>query len=173
MPKPLAFDSAVSSSYRIKAHNRAPVLLLATSACSGTARITCGFWILGRSDPWWNSQGGSDRRNLIEKGCSKLGLTLNRNKCELITVDPEVITENILSQFVHVSLSTAKLLGAPLSSEEALTSTLDICTTDLGVALDKLPHNARQDALLKLRCSLGSPRLMHILRSSPAMVTCA
>lgn len=105
--------------------------------------------------------------DLIEKGCSKLGLTLNRNKCELIAVDPEAITENILSQFVHVSPSTAKLLGAPLSSEEALTSTLDICTTDLGVALDKLPYIARQDALLILRCSLGSPRLMHILRSSP------
>src|SRR6218665_1773734 len=74
--------------------------------------------------------------DLIEKGCSKLGLTLNRNKCELIAVDPEAITENILSQFVHVSPSTAKLLGAPLSSEEALTSTLDICTTDLGVIID-------------------------------------
>lgn len=96
--------------------------------------------------------------DLIKKGCSKLGLTFNRNKCELI--------ENILRQFVHLRPLTATLLGVlPLSSKEALTSTLDICTIDLGIVLDKLLHIARLDALL-IRCSLLLPMLMHMLRST-------
>ena len=80
---------------------------------------------------------------------------LNRNKCELIAVAPEVISNKALRQFVHVSPSTAILLGAPLSSAEALTSTLDICTSYLGGALDKLQQTTRQDVLLILRCFLG------------------
>ena len=105
--------------------------------------------------------------DLIERDCSKLGLTLNRNKCELIAVASEVISEKSLRQFVYVRPSTATLLGAPLSSAEALSSTLDNCTSNLGGALDKLQPIARQDALLILRCPLGSLRLIHILRSTP------
>ena len=60
--------------------------------------------------------------DLTEKGCLKVDLTLKCSKCELVTVDPEVITENILSQCVHVSPSTA--VDGDTSSgetEEALT----------------------------------------------------
>lgn len=105
--------------------------------------------------------------DLIESGCAHLGLNLNRSKCELIVDDLKVINENTLKQFIRVSPSSATLLGAPLSSAESLASTLDICVTDLGNALEKLQLIARQDALLILRYSLGSPRLMHVLRSTP------
>src|SRR6218665_2022921 len=84
-----------------------------------------------------------------------------------IVDDLKVINENTLKQSIRVIPSSATLLGAPLSSAESLASTLDIWVTDLGNALEKLQLIARQDALLILRYSLGSPRLMHVLRSTP------
>src|SRR6218665_2357482 len=86
--------------------------------------------------------------DLIESGCAHLGLNLNRSKCEFIVDDLKVINENTLKQFIRVSPSSATLLGAPLSSAESLASTVDICVTDLGNALEKLQLIARQDALL-------------------------
>jgi len=93
-----------------------------------------------------------------------LGLTLNRAKCELITSDFASFENSSLGQFTRVDPSAATLLGAPILPAEALLSTIDTGVADLTRALERLQHIARQDALLILRCSLGSPRLMHILR---------
>ena len=105
----------------------------------------------------------------IEEGCSRLGLRLNRTKCELIASDFEfnITNRGALQQFARVGPNTAMLLGAPLTSTEALLSALDRCVTDLRIAFDRLELVAKQDAFLILRCSLDSPRLMHLLRCTP------
>src|SRR6218665_2582561 len=59
------------------------------------------------------------------------------------------------------------LLGASLLPEKALFSALDTCVANLETALDRLQLTARQDALLLLRCSLGSSKLMYLLRCAP------
>src|SRR6218665_3075573 len=59
------------------------------------------------------------------------------------------------------------LLGASLLLEKALFSALDTCVANLETALDRLQLTARPDTLLLLRCSLGSPKLMYLLRCAP------
>ena len=105
----------------------------------------------------------------IEGECSRLGLNLNRKKCEIIASDLDFNDSNrsSLQQFARVSPSSAMLLGAPLSSAEALLLAFDARIAELKTALDRLQLIARQDALLILRSSLGSPRLMHLLRCTP------
>src|ERR1043165_6679810 len=90
-------------------------------------------------------------------------------KCELIASDLDFNDTNrgSLHQFARVSPSSATLLGAPLSSAEALHLAFDARVADLRTALDRLQLIARQDALLILRSSLGAPRLMHLLRCTP------
>jgi Reverse transcriptase (RNA-dependent DNA polymerase) len=102
--------------------------------------------------------------DLIERECAGMGLRLNRAKCEIITADLVDDERSTLSQFTRVDPSTAMLLGAPLLSAEALLSALDIGVADLERAVDRLEHIARQDALLILRFSLGSPKMIYTLR---------
>ena len=74
----------------------------------------------------------------IEGECSRLGLNLNRKKCEIIASDLDFNDSNrsSLQQFARVSPSSAMLLGAPLSSAEALLLALDASVADLRTALD-------------------------------------
>src|SRR6218665_4056155 len=53
------------------------------------------------------------------------------------------------------------------SMTDALLSALNTCIINSRVALDKLQLVARHDALLILRCSLGPPKLMYLLRRTP------
>src|SRR6218665_735573 len=107
--------------------------------------------------------------DLIEGECLRLGLVLNRSKCELIASNFDFIDtiQGSLRLFTRVNPSSAVLLGAPLSPEKALFSALDTCVANLETALDRLQLIDRQDALLLLRCSLGSPKLMYLLRCAP------
>src|SRR6218665_2462436 len=61
-----------------------------------------------------------------------------------------------------------QLLGAPLSSETALQPCLKARTKELEESLSKLALIARQDALLILRSSLGTPKMIHTLRCHPS-----
>ena len=58
------------------------------------------------------------------------------------------------------------LLGAPLSSENALQQCLKARTSELQESLSKLILIAKQDALLILRSSLGAPKMIHVLRGA-------
>src|SRR6218665_2078242 len=107
--------------------------------------------------------------DLLEGECLRLGLVLNRSKCELIApnFDFNDTIQGSLRLFTRINPLSAVLLGAPLSSEKALSSTLHTCVANLETALDRLQLIARQDALLLLRCSLGSPKLMFLSRCAP------
>lgn len=105
---------------------------------------------------------------MLECKCKELGLQLNRSKCEVVTNYPALVTKyNSFSSFSHIESELATLLGAPLSSSRALSIVLEARSLELLHALDRLGNIARHDALVLLRYSLSSSKLLHILRCSP------
>src|SRR6218665_288544 len=104
----------------------------------------------------------------IEKTCSTMGLTLNRSKFKVITHNNISISHDALRDFKQIEVKEAQLLGAPLSSETALQQCLKARTKELEENLSKLALIVRQDALLILRSSLGSPKMIHTLRCHPS-----
>src|SRR6218665_2701497 len=97
-----------------------------------------------------------------------MGLTLNRSKCEVITRNNISISHDALRDFKQIEVKDAQLLGAPLSSETALQQCLKAWTKELEESLSKLALIARQDALLILRSSLDSPKMMFAFDATPA-----
>ena len=59
----------------------------------------------------------------IKSHCGSIGLELNVTKCELISSCP-ISNNSILSSFIHVKPGKLCLLGAPLSSGQAMDSAL-------------------------------------------------
>ena len=107
----------------------------------------------------------SDVLSVVSKG-SDIGLQLNKSKCELIACDP-VPPGLLISDFKLVRPEAASLLGAPLLPGTALdTALLDRCS-ELANCQSKLSLIAAHDALLLLKTSLSTPKLTHMLRSSP------
>ena len=72
-------------------------------------------------------------------------------------------------QFSKIEPGAACLLGAPLSTEEALTSCLENRCAELATAIDRLSKVAKHDALILLRSSMSSQKLLHTLRCCPCM----
>lgn len=105
----------------------------------------------------------------FERGCLSHSLVLNCTKCELIISDFDSNNNNqgSLRQFTRISPTSAVLLGVLLSMTDSLLSAINTCIINSRVALDKLQLVARHEALLILRCSLGSPKLMYLLRRTP------
>jgi Reverse transcriptase (RNA-dependent DNA polymerase) len=106
---------------------------------------------------------------VIEKEAAKLGLMLNRSKCELsghteasrkrfqtlgITV-PEVNTNDVM------------LLGAPLSVGRQLDLTLSEKREELQTLASRLPLMPAHDSLYLLRNVLTAPRMLYLLRTAP------
>ena len=103
---------------------------------------------------------------LIESSSQSLGLIFNRSKCELISSSP-VPSGLSVSDFCTVAPTDSSLLGAPLLEGPALDGALQKCFSQLSVAESRLSSIAAHDALLLLKSSLGTPKLLHLLRSSP------
>jgi len=57
----------------------------------------------------------ADVKEVIKEG-AKIGLSLNVDKCELITHKDTQVDDDILRSFERVELEEATLLGAPLFS---------------------------------------------------------
>jgi len=104
---------------------------------------------------------------IIEQCCSAMGLNLNRAKCEVIARERFDNEYTSLRHFTCTTPASAILLGAPLSTADALQATLDSRISELDRTMKRLTLIGRQDALLILRSSLGSPKLLHTLRCSP------
>jgi len=102
------------------------------------------------------------------KEVTEKGLSLNVDKCELITHKDTQMDDDILRSFNRVELEEATLLGAPLLSGSVLDSTRDDRCADLARACDRLSSPSAQDALILLRSSFSAPRVMHLLRCSPS-----
>ena len=106
----------------------------------------------------------SDINVIIDDGSAK-GMHLNVAKCELISSDISPIMVP-LDQFIHVKPDAATLLGAPLLAGKALDKALEKKYDEFKRASERLRLITPHDALVLLK-SCSSPRLMHILRSSP------
>src|SRR6218665_3348049 len=87
-------------------------------------------------------------------------------KCEIITKNCQLLNQNFLKDFACTDPDSATLLGAPLSTGAALDQALNSRAEELDRALVRLAIIARQDALLILRHSQGTPKLIFTLIGS-------
>jgi len=136
----------------------------------------------------------ADVKEVIEEG-AKIGLSLNVDKCELITHKDTQVDDEILRSFKRVELEEATLLGAPLFNGSVLDSTWDDRCADLARACDRLSSLRAQNAsclffgqyiilsgqgpqqgdpigacflATPATSSFSAPRVMHLLRCSPS-----
>jgi len=100
---------------------------------------------------------------------SKMGLTLNVAKCELVAHSSLVVDDPLLRSFGRIEPGDATLLGAPLFSGRVLNNFWSDRCSDLSRAVDRLCMVGRQDALILLRGSFSAPRVQHLLRCSPSV----
>lgn len=108
-----------------------------------------------------------DDIRLIEQEGKLLGLTLNHKKCEVITHSQNFILHPSLEGFSRVDGDEAVLLGAPLTTDKSMTTTIDSHIDMLRKAVPRLSQIPMQDALMLLRASMGHSKMIHILRCSP------
>jgi len=102
----------------------------------------------------------------VESQGQEFGLRLNTKKCEIINASGSS-TEPIFSDFTHLNVQNASLLGAPVTVGQAMDSMLASCCDDLTRAVSRLKLINAHDALILLRASFCAPKVMHTLRSSP------
>ena len=126
--------------------------------------------ILGYLD---DVSGGGDLESVaddvtkVESLGAELGLRLNRNKCELISSHFPVDLPHSLRGFKLVDPSDAILLGAPILDGPAMDKVLLEKCRDLQRASDRMALISSHDALVILKYSLGSTRMLYVLRASP------
>ena len=72
-----------------------------------------------------------------------------------------------MDQFIHVKPDVTMLLGTPILAGIALDKALEKKYDEFKRALERLRLIISHDALVLLKSSCSSPRLMHILHSSP------
>lgn len=106
-----------------------------------------------------------DVSEILARGAS-IGLCLNASKCEFIC-HAECPKGLSISEFAHVASQDAVLLGAPLLEGSGLDQVLADSCSELSRCHSRLPLISAHDALLLLKASLSTPRLSHVLRSSP------
>ena len=109
-----------------------------------------------------------DLTKIREQG-QALGLSLNMSESELISHDQSAV-EVMTSSFPGLSATDpqdAILLGSPLGSNSMIAS-LDNQINQLRVVGERLCHLQVHDAITILRHSLAIPKLLHLLRTSPA-----
>ena len=103
----------------------------------------------------------------ITDASSKLGLHLNRDKCEVIHQPGCVPKSPIFQPFIHLVPDVACLLGAALLFGPGLDSLLHKHCETLATATDRLSTIGRHDALILLRACFGASKLQYVLRTSP------
>ena len=107
----------------------------------------------------------------LETEASKIGLTLNRNKCEVIghNADTRLIFESRGIDVQETDLVNATLLRAPLIDSTALEVTLSDKVQELHTLSERLELLPAHDALYLLQHVVTTPRLMYLLRTAPCM----
>jgi hypothetical protein len=106
-----------------------------------------------------------DVATVRQKG-EEIGLRLNEKKCEFISRSG-VSADPIFEPFIHLTVASAELLGAPVTTGEAMDRALNIRCDDLSRAAERLRLIDAHDALVILRASFSAPKLLHTLRASP------
>ena len=95
-----------------------------------------------------------------------LGLKLNESKCEFANYQGTPSSE-FFTNFIHLFPSNTSLLGAPLTTGIAMDHALQERCNDLRRVIDRLKLVSAHDALIILRSSFSTPKILHTLRSSP------
>jgi len=95
-----------------------------------------------------------------------LGLELNDKKCEFIS-STTMSNEPVLWNFIHLTVSNAELLGALMTTGEAIDRAVTSRCDDLSRAASRLHLIAVHDTLILLRAPYSDPKLLHTLRASP------
>jgi len=90
----------------------------------------------------------ADIREIIRAGAA-IGLSLNVDKCELITHRDFEVNDAFLQSFKRVELEDATLLSEPLFVGAALDSAWENRCEDLARAFDRLRLIGAQDALIR------------------------
>ena len=101
----------------------------------------------------------------------KLGLSLNHQKNELITIsnDSDVISPFRDMQFVHPKV--AVLLGSPIGNVIAIDGVLREKLEALQTMGERLPFFAKHDTLLLLKHASALPKVLFILKTSPCFLS--
>jgi Reverse transcriptase (RNA-dependent DNA polymerase) len=107
----------------------------------------------------------------IETEFSKLGLMLNRLKCEVIrtetTRSQDQTTNRTLDSLPQTASTSALLLGAPLFAGEQLDSVLRHKREELETLASRLSLMPSHDSLFLLRNVLTAARMLYLLRTAP------
>ena len=103
---------------------------------------------------------------LINTIGAAIGLNLNFIKCEQINKSSALTSEPI-DQFPHCTINKATFLGAPFVPGPAMDSALGKKLDDLKRASDRLQLISAHDTLVLFCASCSTPKLMHVMRSSP------
>ena len=106
---------------------------------------------------------------VVERESALLGLQFIHNKCEIVVGSTGHEMPMIFQHFATVELDAAVLLGAPLSTGEVLTLCLEAWCAELSLAIERLVKVNKHDALILLRCSMISPKLLYTLRCGPCV----
>ena len=110
---------------------------------------------------------------MFKQGAKDVGLQLNPNKCEIISVVPD--SQNSILSLIPgsriVNLSMATLLGSPLGDVPGISSVLTAKTNLLKIMGERLPLLSTHDAYLLLRHSIALPKLLYCLRTAPCFLS--
>ena len=105
----------------------------------------------------------------VERDSALLGLQLNHSMCELVVGSTGTERLMILRHFARVEFDAAMLLGATLSTGEALTLCLEAWCVELSIVIERLGMVDKHVTLILLRCSMSSPKLLYTLRCCPSV----
>ena len=104
---------------------------------------------------------------LLESGAARLGLTLNRSKCEVAGLTDK--TRSILAArgvtLKEVPLEDLVLLGSPVLPGRGVDTVLASKREDLETLASRLPLMPAYDSLFLLRNVVSTPRLVYMLRT--------
>jgi hypothetical protein len=111
----------------------------------------------------------------IEVESKKMGLELNKDKCEVsVMAADQTTTSEIIQQFKHFAPGIrtfnedhAELLGAPLTSE-SIRRVLRLKTEEFEKMRSRLSSLSSHTAFFLLRISISTPKLIYFLRCSPS-----
>jgi hypothetical protein len=110
----------------------------------------------------------SEDITVIEAEAAKLGLKLNKLKCELtsrVNRQQNSYCEAFFG-FQFTNLDNLFMLGSPVMPGSAIDQALEQKTDDLKRAISRLSTLQAHDALVILRISLSIPKLMYTLRTA-------
>ena len=110
----------------------------------------------------------SEDITVVESEAAKLGLQLNKLKCEITSrVNRQQNSyREAFSGFQFTDLDNLFMLGSPVMAGSAVNRALEQKTNDLKKAIFRLSTLHAHDALVILRISLSIPKLMYTLRTA-------